>query len=311
MVYSLGAFVKQQRIDKKISQEELAEGICTQSALSRFENGGQALKPEALTAILQSLGFSDSEISLLVRGKDVAYYHERFQLRQAYIIGDFETAKIILEKNKEIIPTLPPFYRQTFETVDILMKIRSGELSNSEALCRFEETIRLTHSGYTKDNLPSLLTYEDILILNNIALQYAEIGERDTTIKIFYHIKNFYDSMICDIEEALRTQPMILYNLSKYLGLSKRYSECISICEEGIKLAVETGRCSHLSETYYNLSWSLYHRNRPGDKEASLYYIKLAYYTACSVMKEDDIKWFAEVIKDRYNITMESLCDFP
>lgn len=151
------------------------------------------------------------------------------------------------------------------------------------------------------------MTYEEILLLNNIAIQYAHLGDIETAIKLLYHIKIFYGKQVCDIEEALRTKSMVLYNLSKYLGLVERYDECISVCGEGIKLATETGRCLDLSNTYYNLSWSLYHRNKPGDKEASLYYMKLAYYNACTMNKKASIEKYSKVILDRYDIIVESL----
>lgn len=274
--YSIGNLIKKLRIDKGISQEELAAGICTQSALSKFESGEKMLKTDTIVALLQYLGVSDSNFYLMVRDMDIVNYNDRFNLRQAYITKDFDTIESILSKNKNNFNRLSSYARQTYATMDVLMRDYKGELSAWKAICQLEAVIKLTHSNYSLDNLPLLLTYEDILLLNNLALKYAEMDKIDLAIKILYHIKNFYDIQVCDIEEALRTEPMVLYNLSKFLGLAGRIDESINISNQGIKLARKTGRCSHLSKSLYNLAYGLYERNLPDDKEASKYYAELA-----------------------------------
>lgn len=307
MIYNIGEYIKARRTELGITQKELAEGICTTVTLSRIEQNKENPQDFILKSILQRLGLSGSDILFATTGSELIYNQLKFDIRQAYILEDYNKAEKILSDNKEAISKLPPANKQTFETIDILLKINRRELSDEEALSRLEAAIRLTCPKYTKDNPPGFLTYEEILLLNNIALRYAHLNDSETAIRLLYHIKNFYDKQVCDIEETLRTKSMVLYNLSKYLGLVKRYDDYISICGEGIKLATETGRCLDLSNTYYNLSWSLYHRNKPGDKEASLYYMKLAYYNACTMNKKVSIEKYSKVILDRYDITVESL----
>ena len=285
-----------------ITQKELAEGICTTVTLSRIEQNKENPQDFILKSILQRLGLSGSDILFATTGSELIYNQLKFDIRQAYILEDYNKAEKILSDNKELISKLPPADKQTFETIDILLKINKSELSDEEALSLLEAAIRLTCPKYTKDTPPAFFTYEEILLLNNIALLYAKLGDMETAIKLLYHIKNFYDRQVCDIEEALRTEPMILYNLSKCLGLSKKYSECISICEEGIKLATETGRCPCLPQTYYNLAWSSYYRNRPGDRVASQEYLKQAYHGAKFMMREVSAEKYAQRLKEWFNI---------
>lgn len=306
-IYNIGMFIKFCREDIGVTQDELASGICSVQTLSRIERGIQAPQDSTLIQIIQRLGMSGGEIILMANEKQLTFSRLKFDIRQAYIQENYEEAKKILRDNRDQISKLSPFDRQTFETIDILLKIRDKEYGESEALERLEAALKLTYPKYTKDILPSLFTYEEILLLNNIAIRYANLGNLKTAIDMLYHIKDFYDKRVCDIEEALRTEPMVLYNLSKYLGLSEKYTESIRVCEEGIKLAAETGRCSCLPQTYYNLSCGLYYRNRPGDMEASLEYMKLAYYSARSMMLKESKDKYAKVILDRYNMIIESL----
>jgi len=237
-----------------ITQEELADGIISVASLSRIENGGRTPRKENLQSILQRLGYSDSVVNHVSEKEDLSIYLMRYDLRQAYIMNDYVKAEQLLSEFKNLSGDLSPINRQVYEEIDTLLKLNKKEISNSEALERFENALRLTCPKYTRNNLPKFLTFEEILILNNIALRLNYEGDSDKTIQILYHIKNYYDKHMCDIEEALRTQTMVLYNLSKFLGLAGRFDESISVCNQGIKLARDTGKCSHLAKTLYNLA---------------------------------------------------------
>lgn len=287
-----------------ISQEELADGIVSVASLSRIENGTRIPHKENLQAILQRLGYSDSVVSHVSEKEDLRVYLLKYELRQAYILNDYIKAEKLLKDCKCLFLELGPADRQVYEEIDILLQLHKNELSNGEALELLESALRLTCPKYTRDKLPTFLTFEEILILNNIALRLNYEGDRDKTIEILYHIKRYYDKHLCDIEEALRTQPMVLYNLSKFLGLAERYDECISICSIGIKLARETGRCFLLAKTLYNLAYALDKRNKPGDKESSLNNAKLAYYCACAMENNSSKEHYAKFISEKFNINM-------
>lgn len=300
--FNIGKYIKTRREELGISQEVLADGICATATLSRIECGGRKPKDTTLKLILQRLGLSGAELQFMTEESEIVMNQLKFDIRQSCILSDYKTAEMILRDNKDFISRLKPIDRQSFETIGILVKIHKNELTHEEALNQLESVLRITCPKYTKDNLPKFLSYEEILLLNNIAQQYDYLGDRNTTIDMLYHIKNFYDTCVCDKEEALRTQPMILYNLSKCLGLAKRIDESIEISNQGIRLAIKTGRSSSLARTLYNLAYGLYERNNPGDKEASLYYAKQAYNLAIITQKETSAEHYKEFILSRFKI---------
>jgi len=179
-----------------------------------------------------------------------------------------------------------------------------GTKRRAGGVLRASFAIRLTCPKYTKNTPPAFFTYEEILLLNNIALLYAKLGDMETAINLLYHIKNFYDRLVCDIEEALRTEPMILYNLSKCLGLMGRIDESIEISALGIRIAKETRRCSSLTKTLYNMAYGLFERNNPGDREASLYYAKQAYNLADILDMKASKEHYRKFILSRFNIEL-------
>ena len=104
-------------------------------------------------------------------------------------------------------------------------------------------------------------------LLNCISNCYASLGRMDISIKMLYHMKRIHDSNIIDELESLRTIPAILYNLSKYLGLSKRYDESIEISEQAVEIGKRTSQVRMLPQAMYNLGWALVKRGRPQDRE--------------------------------------------
>lgn len=219
MLYNIGKYIKARRIELGISQEQLADWICARNSLSRIEGGERVPKNDVLTAILQRLEMSDSEISILTNGEDIELAQLKFNIRQAQILNDYSKVHFILQKNEAAISKLNPVSRRSFDIVHAIIRSNQKEVSKEEATAVFEDLMRMIHCKYSPDNLPVLLSYEEIILLNNIAWYYNEIGKSETAINVLYHVKEFYDSCVCDIEEALRTQPMTLYNLSKLLGL--------------------------------------------------------------------------------------------
>ncbi len=301
-VYNIGEYIKTRRKALGITQEELANGICSVLTLSRIERGAQLPQDCTLVQILQRIGLSSSEMFLAANDKHLFFSQLKFDIRQAYIQENYEEAKKILRDNKDRISKLSPFDRQTFETIDILLKIRDKEYGESEALERLEAALRLTYPKYSKVNLPKLFTYEEILLLNNIAIRYARLGDLKTAIDMLYHIKDFYDKKVCDIEEALRTEAMVLYNLSKYLGLAGRIDDCLAICEQGINFGIKTRRCSSLAKTLYNKAYALNIRNKPGDKDASLHCAKQAYYLADVLEMYESKELYRAFIKNSFDV---------
>lgn len=304
MIYNIGEYIRNRRKELGMTQEELAGGICSAMTLSRIERGEQAPQDSTLKSILQRLGLSGAELMFADSGDRLLLHQLKYDIRQAAILEDYARADRILRENNEWISKLDPLDRQPFETVAVLLKVMRNELNGKEALNQLEAVIKITCPRYTKDNPPAFLTYEEILLLNNIALQYAKLNDIETAIKLLYHIKSFYDKRVCDVEEALRTEPMVLYNLSKCLGIAKRIDECIEICSQGIRIAKDTKRCSSLERILYNMAYILFERNNPGDREASLHYAMQAYNLADILDFKKQKEHYRKFILDRFGIEL-------
>lgn len=279
--YPLGHIIKNRREELQLSQEELADGICSVSTLSRIENGERMPSKNHYEMLMQRLGYSALSLDYFTDKQDFIIHELKFKIRHAYIEKQFDLCQKLLEEFDALSGERDPVDVQFIALYDTLL--HEKQIPVTEKLEGLEAALRLTCPQYGDGFEPKVLSYEEIIILNNIAINYEAVGKRPRAIELLYAIKNYYDRQISSAEESLRTQPMILYNLSANLGMAGRYDECIAVCDEAISLARRTYRYSFYEKILYNRAWSMLRRNREGDREKAKIYLKQAYSFAYAV----------------------------
>lgn len=294
----IGYIIKTRREQLQLSQEDLADGICAVATLSRIENGERMPSKNHYEMLMQRLGYSALSLDYFTDKQDFIIHELKFKIRHAYIEKEFGQCRRLLEKLTSLTGERSTIDTQFISLYDTLLN--DNALSAAETLERLEAALRLTCPKYGKDFVPKVLSYEEIIILNNIAINYEAVGKRPRAIELLYAIKNYYDRQISSAEESLRTQPMILYNLSANLGMAGRYDECIAVCDEAISLARRTYRYAYYEKTLYNRAWSLLRRNHTGDREQARLSLKQAYSFAHSVDDSEMMDIFQDFYKKNF-----------
>ena len=283
-ISQIGAVIRRRRIELGLSQEDLADGICSVPTLSRIENGERMPTQNHLEVLLQRIGYSDIMAQTYLSEKDFISHDLKYKIRQSYIEGDHGAGLAYLDQFKTLVKNPSALDEQFILLQDVIFHFKDN--SPEDSLAKLEKALCLTHPKYADGQLPSLLSYEEIIILNNIALALEHCNRRWESVNILYHIARYYDSHITNLEEALRTMPMILYNLSKFLGLEGRYEECVKICDQGIRLAQTTGRCPYLCHTMYNKAWALVKMGQEADLPIAKETLTHAYHLALAMGNE-------------------------
>lgn len=262
-IFQFGLIIKMRREELGLTQEDLADGICAVTTLSRIENGERMPTQNHMEMLMQRLGYSDTLVDSFVSENEFRAHQLKYQIRQNFITGNTEQSRTLLDEFKQLNPNPTQSSRQFMLLHEILLY--PNQHSVAEQLTKLENALRLTCPNYQTGKMPSVLTYEEIVLLNNIAVCNAQSGNRRSAIILLYRLKEYYETQIVNVEETLRTHAMTMYNLSKMLGLESRYDECIEVCDCGIKLAQKTGRCQLLAKTLFNQAWALVQRNADGD----------------------------------------------
>ena len=296
-IFQYGEWIRYKRKALNLSQEDLSEGICAVTTLSRIENGSQQPSLSVLEALLERLGISDAFMDSYASERAFSLHELKFQIRQAFIIGDVAEAKKLLREFEKDCPDTPvnKQFVLLYNTV-----FCASEYTPQQMLERFERALKLTCPRYQLLSTPKILSHEEIIAMNDIANCYYLIGQFDTAINIYYQLKRYYDLHTTNMEEVLRTQPMVLYNLSKVLGLQGRYDECIEICDQGIRIARQSGRAYCLAGTLYNRAWSLEKRGQPNDHELARDCALQAYQMAVIMQKEKSAALYRKFIQEHF-----------
>ncbi len=294
-VFHLGAIIKARREALELSQEDLADGICSVPTLSRIENGERMPTKNHFEMLMQRLGYSVMSLDFFTDERDFLSYELRLRITHEYMAHNYAEAKRLLEELKGVLTEPTRIDEQYLLLEEVLLN--EEKYTNEQKLEMCERAFQLTCPKYKKNYIPKVLSYEEIILLNNIAIYYGRQGNYARAITIFKAVKAYYENHVVSVEEALRTEPMILYNLSKYLGLNGQYDECIEVCDLGIRLARKTGRCNSLGKTLFNRGWALLSRNRAGDREAA----KVALEQAIAFAEVMDRQHDAQVMREHYN----------
>lgn len=273
-----GSIIKNRREEMGYTQEELADGICSVPTLSRIENGDRMPSKEHFEMLIQRLGYSDTTLDAYVDEQEFKKHELKFQIRQAVILKKMTKADALLKQYEQLLKPPTPIDKQFLILHQIL--IHPEEHTPTEQRISLENALKLTCPRYEENHFPMLLSYEEIILTNNIAIAYYHEAEYEKAITLLCSLKRFYENHVVNPEEALRTEPMILYNLSKYLGLTGRYDESIETSSLGIRVCSESGRCTALAMLFYNNSWALIKRGHVEDFTTAKMNAKKAVYLA-------------------------------
>lgn len=297
-VFQLGTVIKNRREELGITQEDLADGICSVPTLSRIENGERMPTKDHFEMFMQRLGYSAMSLDFFTDKQDFQTYELKFKVRQEFVSGNYALAGEHMRELESALKAPTKIDRQFILLHDAL--INKSKYTNGERLEQLEAAIQLTCPKFKSGVIPKVLSYDEIILLNNIAICNHAQGNTAQAIEILTALKEYFDHHVISVEEALRTQPMILYNLSKYLGLSGRYDECIEICDLGIRIARTTGRCPLLGETLFNRAWALLQRNRTEDREVAKRALKDAIYFSHVIGDQKNLKIMQEFYTESF-----------
>lgn len=167
-----------------------------------------------------------------------------------------------------------------------------GKIDYENFLTRLNKSISYSVQDFKINNINSyLLNQEDIVIINNMAITFKEMGKDNEAINTLLALKNYLENQKYDYQQKRRTYPVVLYNLSKWQGLAGNLAECLVTCDKGIEFCIQFNVLSTLPHLLFNKGCALIELESSKLAEE---YMKQAYYILV-VMKEDTL---AQIIID-------------
>lgn len=98
---SSGQMICDIRTTVGVRQEELCHGLCTVSALSKYESGERIPDNLLFHALLQRLGKSPGRINIMISKEDAAYYEWKVKVQDELQAGNWEELPGLLEEGRK------------------------------------------------------------------------------------------------------------------------------------------------------------------------------------------------------------------
>lgn len=241
-VYVVGDFLRETRMRKGYTQEEVSYGICTAASLSRIENGAQKPGRLIMEKLFERLGTENNLFNSFVSREEMELYSAIQELIRN--ITDKDISKI--ESQVDVVELMT---KDTTELEHQCLYFAKGELArqrdenNDKAMELYMKAIHITLPDFDGKNplRSNLLTFDEIMIINAIAILYAESGNIMLAIQLDMWLKEYMESKIVDGTMKIAKYPMILYNLSNWFGDRNCYTEAFELANQGIDFCIKYG----------------------------------------------------------------------
>lgn len=292
-LYLFNEIIRDERINRGETQEQLSENICSPETLSRIESGKRAPSRKNFNAIMSKLGIDKTIYNSYVSAKDFSIYEEKRNISKYISRHEYKKAKKTFDSLKRSIDCTIIENKQYILSTEAMLDRTFGRISNEEALQKNFKALSYTFKNY-QQGFYRILSRQEVIILNQIGIIYKRLGKRKKAISMFESVLKCYEASKIDMMYHYSACALIMINLSAYLEEELEIDKAIEICDKGIMLDLKCGRGNRLGIFLTNKACSLEHaKNSTIQKK----YFKQAFYL-CDLMHnnvdKEDIKKYYE-----------------
>ena len=300
----IGEVIKRKRKELRLTQEELCEGICEPSTISRIESGKQVPAKNKLDALLQRLDLPGDRYYALLSKNELEISNLQSQIISCNVSNNKQEEQQCLKKLEEIVSEDDHLVRQFILRSKIAFDYLDGEnlrpYTYEEKEKVLFEALYLTVPKFDIDEINNnFYTVEEIKIINQIALNYSDAGQNKTAIDIYHQLLKYIKKHLMNLKESNGLLILIAYNYSRSLYFEKRYEESIDIANLGLEASRQERCFSCLGGLLSVLGHALYVE---GKLEESKKHLLQSFYIYTIMRDNINIKLAKENLKEFFNI---------
>lgn len=267
--YRLGDVIKELRDRLHMTQEELADGICSVSSVAKIEGGSQMPSGRIAEALLRRL-------------KDAGCFFTGFA--QAQELEELYSWERMLAHARKHRTNSSRFENQLYAYVRVIERMQR-ESNHAVLLLDLMEILVMSmplEELYDESARRRTYTYLELYILNSIAVQFYYMESFDAAERILERLCVYLREWHLSGEVGARLYPVTCNNLTAVklsrgeLHAAKRW------CEEGLGCSLNAGMLHALPSLYGNLS-SICHALRE-TTQAQLAYSRMQ--MLCELLRE-------------------------
>lgn len=290
----LGDVIRRRRLELGMTQEQLCEGICEPITVSRLENGKQTPSRNRISALLERLGLPGDRYYALLSKREqeesllrkevhdcVARFYQREGSEKTII---WEQAQRALERLSAMSDPEDALTKQFILSNRTLLGERGGAYPYEKQLKMLLKALHLTAPRFDPEKIGRLrYTWDEIQLINQIAMVYAKSGQRKTAIGLYGQLLRYLQKYMEDKKYVC----LVSFNYARELAASKRHEDAIEVAEIGRKTCVERGHYQFLPGLLAIEAECAYYL---GNRDDSIELYCQAYYIYKAIGDEHNLK---------------------
>lgn len=273
--------IKEARIKAGLTQEEMAEGICSFQALSRIETGVSGVSPGTFQTLMEHAGAPCERYPVFSGRNDFDCF---YVLRHAHFYLDTcqtDLAWQELKKTEEKKWANNRLYYQEWLFLHGRLQYYTYRYNHKQNLSTLLNALHVTRPEIDLFDFHSLLlSRNEIQILTAIAQEFLYLKQIHTCHEILIQVEAYLENceFTCLEKERMRAGSAIVR--AKYLIASKEYSEALKTADIHRHQMVINIDTAFLFELTFLTGLCLYYT---GAVEQATAYINAAFYSAHAV----------------------------
>lgn len=266
--YKPSELIRQLRMEKGLTQEQLAEGICSAVTISRIENGMQQPSNRVLELLLDRLGddlFHTLGTTVLqTDARDIKSREE--EILHYIAAGKFAEAESLLSEISDAALSLPAQQQRKKYMEALLRHQKKGKKYLPEVQGLLEEALLLTKPQFDKTDFRStILTSQEMQIINFLSVVLWEQAEYRQAIRISFELSESMERKQSNLPEQRQLYVCVLANQLQFLETERRYEEAYEICRKAEKICKETDDMSVLPEILFSKAKLLFYTGKQAE----------------------------------------------
>lgn len=295
MKISGGEIIKNLRKNMGVGQKELAAKLfISQQKLSRIEAGEQEISIMEFLVAFEVLGTVTDDFWIMYLSYDEFEGYVQYMRIQAMLA--FGTVD-------EICDIYPQFFKNPLAQRSFMSQFFSfisaivTKEDDTNKLGMLYDALKLSIMDFDDDNINNYrLTYCEVLIINEIALLYADAGEINKAILLLNGIYENMNKLRLSPSECYMLYPKPLVNLYNLLIKVGEYERAAEVCNCTLDKSRQYFNFTYAPRAAYDLA--VCYKEMGKSPQEYMPFIKTAYYAARAIEQHE----LANIISKEYKI---------
>lgn len=151
-----------------------------------------------------------------------------------------------------------PVNRQLLIRLRTINDYYRGKIDEKEKREGLLQALRCTIPDLDESRISSaVFSRYEVRLLCNIAVSYAEEGNRERAIVLLRNLEQYFLHTSIDKEERYIEEALLLSNLAQVLGQNGNIQEALEMNKKGIAMCLETGEGERLAAFLYNSGFEM------------------------------------------------------